>query len=282
MGYGLRYPLTFDFNVSNKRIYFVGDPINPQDAVNKRYVDNLFRNTLKYPLTHDFNANAFSVTNLATGQPLNGSNSLTYDDASNVFLKQTGTNVNLNMNGKNITGLDQSYPVSDNSQAVCWYQVLNFVNGKRVKNNVGFIPDLYGRANKKGFIVTTNSQLNSNSSPKSIFNDSSNEWSSSGMQENVWVQIQLPTPLCIWKFTIAGKMNNSEKWYDWVFEGSKDTFTWTILKSAIGDHLGPIIKTYILHSPSESFLFYRFYGFQGEATNPGLSHLQIYAVDDLL
>ena len=59
MGYGLRYPLTFDFNVSNKRIYFVGDPINPQDAVNKRYVDNLIRNTLKYPLTHDFNANAF-------------------------------------------------------------------------------------------------------------------------------------------------------------------------------------------------------------------------------
>ena len=69
MGYGLRYPLTFDFNVSNKRIYFVGDPINPQDAVNKRYVDNLIRNTLKYPLTHDFNANAFSVTTLATGQP---------------------------------------------------------------------------------------------------------------------------------------------------------------------------------------------------------------------
>src|SRR5580692_913660 len=203
MGYGLRYPLTFDFNVSNKRIYFVGDPINPQDAVNKRYVDNLIKNTLTYPLTHDFNANAFSVTNLATGQPLNGSNSLTYDDASNVFLKQIGTNVNLDMNGKKITGLDQSYPVSDNSQAVSWYQVLNFVNGKRVKNNVGFIPDLYGRANKKGFIVTTSSQLNSNSSPKSIFNDSSNEWSSSGMQENVWVQIQLPTPVCIWKFTIA-------------------------------------------------------------------------------
>ena len=193
MSHGLKYPLAHDFNVSNKRIYFVGDPINPQDAVNKRYVAR-----------------------------------------------------------------------------------------QRVKNNVGFIPELYGRANKKGFVVTTNSQLNTSNSAKSIFSEGSNEWSTAGLHENAWVQFQLPFEVSIWRFTITGKTSNIERWYDWVFEGSMDANTWTILKSATGEYLSSTMKTYLLSNPSEPFLYYRFYGVQGEAANPGLSHLQIYTVDDLV
>jgi hypothetical protein len=36
MNNGLKYPLIHDLHVSNKRICFLGDAINPQDAVNKR------------------------------------------------------------------------------------------------------------------------------------------------------------------------------------------------------------------------------------------------------
>ena len=56
---------------------------------------------------------------------------------------------------------------------------------------------------------------------------------------------------------------------------------WTILKSVTGEYIGSTMKTCILNVPSEPFVYYRFYGFQGESTNPGLSHLQIYTVDDL-
>ena len=193
MNNGLKYPFIHDLNVSNKRIYFVGDPINPQDAVNKRYLD-----------------------------------------------------------------------------------------AKRVKNNVGFIPRLYGKdKSKQGFVVSTNSQLNSNSVAESVFNEGY-EWSTAGIQENAWVQIQLPFEVSVWKITIAGKNNNLEKWYNWKFEGSNDANSWTVLKQATNEYLGSTIKTSVLNNPSKPFLYYRFYGVQGEPTNPGLSHLQIYTVDDLV
>ena len=88
--------------------------------------------------------------------------------------------------------------------------------------------------------------------------------------------------MSVWKITIAGKSNNLERWYDWKFEGSNDANAWTILKLATGEYLGSRIKTYVLSEPSEAFFYYRFYGVQGEPTNPGLSHLQIYSVDDLV
>ena len=237
----LKYPLTHDVNFSNKRIHFVGDPINPQDAVNKRYVDAK-------------------------------------------FLMTTNTDVGLDMNDKYITGLSQDF--REDSQAMSWHQVHDFVlktiDAKRVKNNVGFIPRLYGKdRSKKGFTVSTNSQLNNNSAAESVFNEGC-EWSTDGTQENVWVQIRLPFEVSVWKITIAGKSNNLERWYDWKFEGSNDVNEWTILKLATGEYLGSRIKTYVLSEPSEAFMYYRFYGVQGEPTNPGLSHLQIYSVDDLV
>jgi hypothetical protein len=274
--------LTGNINLNNNRILNVNRPQEPTDAANMRYVDGLRNNVLHYPLTHDVN---FSNKRIHfVGDPINPQDAVNkrYVDAK--FLTTTNTDVGLDMNEKYITGLSQD--LREDSQAMSWHQVRDFVfktvNAKRVKNNVGFIPDVYGRGSKKGFVVSTNSQLNSNSSPKSIFNDGSYEWSSSGLQENVWLQIQLPIPVSIWKFTIAGKMNNLERWYDWNYEGSKDTIAWTILKSATGGYLGSTMKTYFLTEPSEPFLYYRFYGIKGEPTNPGLSHLQIYTVDDLV
>ena len=318
MGHGLRYPLTFDFNVSNKRIYFLKDPIDPQDAVTKRYVDKITRNVLKYPLTQDFNANGFSITNLIVNQPLNAQDAVpkryvdevmfyANTEVSDVYMKKTGTDVNLDMNGKRIIGLDQTYPVSDNSQVVSWYQVYKFVTDSFkennnyidnkiiirycVKNNVGFIPHLYGTKNKKGFIVTASSFLNDNTKPKSIFNESGHEWSTAGMTERSWIQVQLPFKVSIWKFTIAGKLSNSEmlndivnteRWHDWSLEGSNDNIIWVKLHNAYRDYIGPVIKTYILDPPSDSFSYYRFYGLRGESDNPGLSHLQIYTVDEIM
>ena len=119
MSHGLKYPLAHDFNASNNQIYFVGDPIFPQDAVNKRYVDR-----------------------------------------------------------------------------------------QRVKNNVGFVPELYGTRTKNGFIVSTNTQLNNNTPAKSVFNEGGYEWSTAGLQENAWVQIELAFKVCIWRFSIGGKMSN--------------------------------------------------------------------------
>src|SRR2546426_3849346 len=89
--------------------------------------NGLIGNGIKYPLTSNFNANGFSITNLSIGQPLVASNALTYYDASEKFLKLSGTPSNLDMNNKKIIGLDQGYPVLNNSQATSWAQVAQLV-----------------------------------------------------------------------------------------------------------------------------------------------------------
>jgi hypothetical protein len=118
------------------------------------------------------------------------------------FLKNRDTAVNLDMNSKQITGLGQDLSdLCDDTQAMSWHQVrdfvFNIVNAKRVKNNVGFIPQMYGFRAKNGFIISTNTQLNNNTPAKSIFIDGGSEWSTAGMQENSWVQIQLPFKVSI-------------------------------------------------------------------------------------
>jgi hypothetical protein len=233
--------LTGTTDVNNNRILNVKSPQETTDAVNMGYVDGLMRNVLKYPLIHDLHVSNKRIH--FVGDPINP------QDAVNkryVDSKAVDTNV-----------------------------------GKRVKNNVGFIPRLYGTRSKKGYVVSTNSQLNNNSAPESVFNEGS-EWSTAGIQENAWVMIQLTFAVSIYQFTIGGKNSNSERFYDWSFDGSNDANDWTILKYVIGEYLGSSIKTYILNVPSEPFLYYRFYGIRGESTNPGLSHLQIYTVDDLI
>jgi len=216
-------------------------------------------------------------------------------------LDKSGGNVtgNLHLNNGKIIGLDQSYPMSDLSQATSWFQVMNFVletldefvtkkyleniikevtttNSKQVKNNVGFIPDLYG-LKEKGFTATTNTQ-SLNNFPRAPFTYGGNAWSAN--EVNAWLQIQLPFKVSIWKFTIAGKTGES-KWCDWAFEGSNDTQEWNIVKSATGEYLDSTTKLYILSKPSDAFLYYRFFGVSYQGTNPGLSHLQIYTVDEI-
>ena len=243
-----------NLNMNKNRILNVGNPQEATDAVNKEYTAN--------------------------------------------FLQLTDTG-NLHLSNRKIIGLDQSYPLSDLSQATSWFQVMNFVldtlnefatkryleskirevtipNNKQVKNNVGFIPDLFGNK-EKGFIVTPNTH-SQNNSPRAPFTYGGNSWSADGI--NAWLQIKLPFKVPIWKFTIAGKASEA-KWYDWVFEGSNDTEEWNILKSVKGEYLDSTMKSYILSKPSDSFLYYRFFGVSYQGTNPGLSHLQIYTVDEI-
>ena len=77
-------------------------------------------------------------------------------------------------------------------------------------------------------------------------------------------------------------MSGSERWYNWITEASNSEDTWQVIHLAIGDYLGNRTKFYHLKIVSEKYLYYRFFGVNGEPTNPGLSYMQIYSIDDLL
>jgi len=153
----------------------------------------------------------------------------------------------------------------------------DYVDIKRVKNNCGFIPPLTSNSSKQGFIVTTNGEH-----AWTVFSIANREWATNGVQVNSYIQIQLPYPVAIWSFAVRGKQSGGEKWHNWTFEGSNDGVAYNILRTATGDYLGNTTKHYTLTHDQAKYLYYRFYGVQGEPTNPGLSYLQIYSIDELL
>ena len=158
----------------------------------------------------------------------------------------------------------------------------NYVDIRKVKNTCGVIPQLNNNLSKNGFIVTASSEFDLNYQGWTVFSNTNNEWATKAEQVNSYLQIQLPFPVAIWAFALRGRLSGSERWFNWVFEASNDGEIWKILYSATEDYLGNRIKLYALKASGNKYLYYRFYGVNGEPTNPGLSYMQIYSIDDLL
>ena len=159
----------------------------------------------------------------------------------------------------------------------------DYVNIRKVKNSCGFIPELYKNSSKQGFTATASSELNPSYQGWYVFNSRNIEWATKDLQANSYLQIQLPFPVAIWAFALRGRLSGSERWFNWLIEASNNGEIWKMLYSATDDYLGNRNKFYILKTwTANKYLYYRFYGLNGEPTNPGLSYMQIYSIDDLL
>ena len=193
-------------------------------------------------------------------------------------IKSTGGMMtgNLSMGGYKITDLHAGDP--SHSQDVV---TKNYVDNRKVKNTCGFIPNLYNNSSKQGFTVTTSSACNVNHQGWTVFNNSNNEWAC-GEPVSEYLQIQLPFPVAIWAFALRGRFSGTERWYNWIVEASNGEDIWKVLRVAWKDYLGNRTKFYTLETVSDKYLYYRFFGVNGEPTNPGLSYMQIYSIDDLL
>jgi len=192
-------------------------------------------------------------------------------------IKSTGgvMTSNLSMGGNKIIDLDE--PI--NSQDVV---NKNYVDNRKVKNSCGFIPHLYSNLSKQGFIVTASSEFNLNYQGWNVFSSTNNEWATKTERVSTYLQIQLPFPVAIWAFALKGRLSGTERWFNWLVEASNGEDVWKVLHVAWGDYLGNITKFYTLKTVSDKYLYYRFFGVNGEPTNPGLSYMQIYSIDDLL
>ena len=158
----------------------------------------------------------------------------------------------------------------------------NYVDNKNVKNTCGFIPHLFSNSSKQGFTITSSSEFNLNYQCWNVFSNTNNEWATKAVQVSAYLQIQLPFPVAIWAFALRGRISGAERWYNWTIEASNGDDMWKILYFANEDYLGNRTKFYTLKAASDKYLYYRFYGVNGEPTNPGLSYMQIYSVDELL
>jgi hypothetical protein len=181
---------------------------------------------------------------------------------------------NLSMIGNKIIDLDDPINSGDATTK-------NYVDNRKVKSTCGLIPNLCGNNSKQGFTITASSECNLNHQGWTVFSNTNNEWAS-GESVSEYLQIQLPFPVAVWAFSLKGRLSGTERWYNWTFEGSNDIEKWDILYFAHDDYLGNKTKFYTLATGSAKYLYFRFYGVYGEPTNPGLSYMQIYSIDDLL
>jgi hypothetical protein len=159
----------------------------------------------------------------------------------------------------------------------------SYVDGKIIKNQNGFIPALYNDGfNKSGFSVSTNSSYSPTFAAFNAFNPiDATEWVTAGLQANCVLLVILPFPIRIWQVALRGRNAGSERWFDWRIEASNDGALYTTLFTATGILLGNIIQ-YFNISDVTNYNYIRFFGVNGELTNPGLSVMQLYSVDTLI
>ena len=205
-------------------------------------------------------------------------------------------------------------PVSNNDAATKKY-----VDNKLRKCHVGYIPIIHSNTGKTGFIASSSSNFNNNYIAANAFNDvyangggSGGEWCTNGVTSNFWIKIQCPESVRTWKIGLRGRDNNVEQIYNWRFEGSTDDVTYTPLLIQANTYLSnvnveqiynwrseestddvtytPLLnqtKVYISNIYQEFLVdsivvykYFRFYGINGGASNPGLSKFQIFVYSD--
>jgi hypothetical protein len=147
-------------------------------------------------------------------------------------------------NNKLITELKD--PI-ENQDAVTKKYVDNAVKGTdnvAKKCYCGYVPDLNANHNKIGFVVSASSEFSDKYIAANVFKalynaDERNgtEWVTRSITTNFWITIYCPEEVKVWKFKIRGRDKNTERIYNWKFEGSNDDMNWTLLYNATSQYI---------------------------------------------
>jgi hypothetical protein len=149
------------------------------------------------------------------------------------------------------------------------------------KSHVGYVPRLTANTNYRGFTPSASSEYNSTFIAANAFKgDYGGEWSTSGVSSNFWIKIACSTAVRTWKFGFRGRDGNTERIYNWRIEGSNDGTNWVTLYTASNPtYLGNTYQEFLVDSVGK-FQYFRLLCVNSEATNPGLSAMQLFVYDD--
>jgi hypothetical protein len=155
------------------------------------------------------------------------------------------------------------------------------------KSHVGYIPRLTANTNYRGFTASASSEYNSTYIAANAFkgdyvsgSGAGGEWCTSAVSSNFWIEIACPTSIRTWKFGFRGRDPNSQRIYNWRIEGSNDNTNWaTIYTAPNPTYLGSTYQEFLVDSVGK-FQYFRLFCVNGEATNPGLSNMQLFVYDE--
>jgi hypothetical protein len=154
-----------------------------------------------------------------------------------------------------------------------------------IENSVGFIPNLTSNnRNKSGYNVTASSELKDHQAFCAFNSSKQLGWAvADGITANFWIEITCPEPILIYRCIIRGRLTNGARIDSWKLQGNiGDGFhTWVDLFIAPNISVDSTLYTFYV-TPSAKYAQYRIFVVNAESINPGLSHWQLYAVDQII
>ena len=153
--------------------------------------------------------------------------------------------------------------------------------------HVGYIPRLTSNTNYRGFAPQALSEKNEHYIAANPFKGDyvrgdglDGEWATAGVQNNFWIKITCPTPVRTWKFGFRGRGSNAERIYHWRIDASNDNTNWVVIYTPPNPTiLGNTYQEFLVDSIAK-FKIFSLYVHTAEATNPGLSVMQLFVYDD--
>src|SRR5207245_9644469 len=246
--------LSGDINMGTSKISLSHEAEEEHDVPNKKYVDGVIFQTVSN--------NGQSIIDLTK-------NVVTKEELVEILKTKADKNVELNMNNNFISHLLDPQDKQDATTK-------GYVDRKRTKNNVGYVPQLNSNDNNKyGFTVPTNSELIPNSAFK-VFNSFDQNWRTNRIHRDFWIKLKCPEEIKIHKFSLKGA--GPEKIISWALQGTNDDVKWEDLYIAMNEFIGTDFKFYSTRELSNkgAFIYFRIYVIMSELWNPGLTHCQLY------
>src|SRR2546426_10347309 len=249
--------LSGDLNMGTSKISLSHEAEELHDVPNKKYVDGVIFQTVSN--------NGQSIIDLTK-------NVVTKEQLAEILKTKADKNVELNMNNNFISNLLDPQDKQDATTK-------GYVDRKRTKNNVGYVPQLNSNDNNKyGFIVSASSELIPNSAHK-VFSAYDQSWRTAGMHRDFWIKLKCPEEIKVHKFSLKGA--GPEKIISWSLQGSNDDVKWEELYIAMNKLIRTDFKFYSTRELSNkgAFIYFRIYVVISEVGNPGLTHWQLYTVN---
>ena len=247
--------LSGDLNMGTSKISLSHQAQEEHDVPNKKYVDGVIFQTVSN--------NGQSIIDLTKDV-------VTKEQLTEILKTKADKNVELNMNNNFISHLLDPQDKQDATTK-------GYVDRKRTKNNVGYVPQLNSNNNNKyGFTVTTNSELIPNSAFK-VFNSFEQNWRTNRIHRDFWIKLKCPEEIKIHKFSLKGA--GPEKIISWSLQGSNDDEVWTDLYIAMNEFIGTDFSFYHTNPNKGAFIYFRIYSIISDVGSPGLSHWQLYTVN---
>jgi len=156
------------------------------------------------------------------------------------------------------------------------------------KCETGLVPRLTSNVNYRGFTPAASSENGTGFIAANVFKGdyptgaggTGDEWCTAAITTNFWISVECPVPVRLWKLGVRGRNTNTERIYYFKIEGSINNTSWcTLYTSPNPKYLGSSYEELSIESVAK-FKWYRLFCMNAQATNPGLSELQLFVYDD--